>query len=159
MYFMHRGFMLGLCATLFFLPVIARADTTPTAQGAHDFFALLASKHLLRSGTEWYVKNYHNNGECISSWDYSKDDAPELVGHTKVDWSRITSVSSLKGVSGYLGNSVYFNGAVSVETPEGRKKINGSMRLYGNDGVTRDRIFKASEFLRTHCDTLSATGF
>jgi hypothetical protein len=159
MHSMGRVFILGLCATVIFLPVAARAQTTPTAQGAHDFFSLLASKHLLRSGKKAYVRSYRNNGDCISILDYSSDAAPELLGHKKVDWSSITSAVNMKGMTGANGDSVMFLGAVSVETPEGEKVIKKGMQLIGSDGITRDRIFKAGEFLRMQCDTLSATGF
>ena len=156
---LYRTFIAGLCCSvLFIFPAAIQADTLPTAQGAHDFFALLASKHLLRSGKERYAKNYQNDGACKSSWDDNDEDTPGSARHIVVDWSSITSAVNMDGVSGEIGYSITFMGAVTFETAEG-KAIKKGMRMYGSDGVTRERIYKAGEFLRKHCDTLSATGF
>ncbi|PHR59859.1 MAG: hypothetical protein COA47_08735 [Robiginitomaculum sp.] len=148
----------GLCAIALFLSHTALAANGPTAQGAHNFFQLLADKHLLRGSKDRYIQNYKAQGECISIWEDIDGKNDGEIRHIEVDWSSITSALNMKGAGGDYGDSVTFFGSVIFETTERKEHRNG-FRLYAVDGVTRDRIYKAGEFLRTQCDTLSATGF
>ncbi len=154
----RRCMTIGLCAITLVLPHTVLAADGPTAQNAHNFFQLLADKHLLRHGKKRYVQNYKNQGECISTWDDIDETNDSEIRHIEVDWSSITSAVNMTGMSGDNGDSVVFMGSVVFETTKGKTRKRG-FQLHGVDGVTRDRIYKAGEFLRTHCDTLSATGF
>lgn len=167
---MKKLTMLTLLGALGAIPVTYADTAKPTLENAHAFIKEMVKQKRLE-GYEfiWWgndIKDFKSqNCETSYTVEHSGPMFVEMIGRTErskimIHWGQVSevtkvSLSHIEKARLELQLGIWIRGSIQ-ENEDSRSSI--GLRVNDSD-ATRDRLIKAMDFIRQHCDTTRKYGF